>query len=61
MPNCSAEAEPATWFILPESVYPAALAAEALDCEMGAITNRLLSDSDGGPVLVLAPGAHRTP
>jgi prolyl-tRNA editing enzyme YbaK/EbsC (Cys-tRNA(Pro) deacylase) len=45
--------------ILPDSVHTAALAAEALGCEVGAIANSLLFDADGSPVLVLTSGAHR--
>ncbi|CAN5537097.1 YbaK/EbsC family protein [soil metagenome] len=45
--------------ILPESVHTAALAAEALGCEVGAIANSLLFDAAGSPVLVLTSGAHR--
>jgi len=45
--------------VLPESVHTAALAAEALGCEVGAIANSLLFDADGRPVLVLTSGAHR--
>ena len=45
--------------VLPESVHTAALAAEALGCEVGAIANSLLFDADGSPVLVLTSGAHR--
>jgi prolyl-tRNA editing enzyme YbaK/EbsC (Cys-tRNA(Pro) deacylase) len=45
--------------VLPESVHTAALAAEALGCEVGAIANSLLFDSDGAPVLILTSGAHR--
>jgi prolyl-tRNA editing enzyme YbaK/EbsC (Cys-tRNA(Pro) deacylase) len=45
--------------ILPDSVHTAALAAEALGCEVGAIANSLLFDADGEPVLVLTSGAHR--
>src|SRR3954464_4301238 len=45
--------------ILPESVHTAALAAEALGCEVGAIANSLLFDADGTPVLILTSGAHR--
>ena len=37
----------------------AALAAEALGCEVGAIANSLLFDSGEGPVLVLTSGGHR--
>ncbi|MCM0621636.1 YbaK/EbsC family protein [Nocardioides bruguierae] len=55
--------------VLPEGVHTAALAAEALGCEVGAIANSLLfevpaegdgqEDSGGRPVLVLTSGAHR--
>lgn len=45
--------------ILPDSVHTAALAAEALGCEVGAIANSLLFDADGQPVLILTSGAHR--
>jgi len=45
--------------VLPDSVHTAVLAAEALGCEVGAIANSLLFDSDGTPVLILTSGAHR--
>lgn len=45
--------------VLPDSVHTAALAAEALGCEVGAIANSLLFDADGSPVLILTSGAHR--
>ncbi|WP_420114599.1 YbaK/EbsC family protein [Pseudactinotalea sp.] len=45
--------------ILPDSVHTAALAAEALGCEVGAIANSLLFDGGGAPVLILTSGAHR--
>lgn len=45
--------------ILPDSVHTAALAAEALGCEVGAIANSLLFDGGSGPVLILTSGAHR--
>jgi prolyl-tRNA editing enzyme YbaK/EbsC (Cys-tRNA(Pro) deacylase) len=45
--------------ILPDAVHTAALAAEALGCEVGAIANSLLFEADGGPVLILTSGAHR--
>lgn len=45
--------------ILPDSVHTAALAAEALGCEVGAIANSLLFDAAGTPVLILTSGAHR--
>ena len=45
--------------ILPDSVHTAALAAEALGCEVGAIANSLLFDGAGTPVLILTSGAHR--
>ena len=45
--------------VLPDSVHTAALAAQALGCEVGAIANSLVFDGDGEPVLVLTSGAHR--
>jgi prolyl-tRNA editing enzyme YbaK/EbsC (Cys-tRNA(Pro) deacylase) len=45
--------------VLPDSVHTAALAAEALGCEVGAIANSLVFESGGRPVLVLTSGAHR--
>ncbi len=45
--------------ILPDSVHTAALAAEALGCEVGAIANSLLFDAGGSPALILTSGAHR--
>lgn len=45
--------------VLPGSVHTAALAAEALGCEVGAIANSLLFEADGAPVLLLTSGAHR--
>jgi len=45
--------------VLPDSVHTAALAAEALGCEVGAIANSLLFATDDGPVLILTSGAHR--
>lgn len=45
--------------ILPDRVHTAALAAEALGCEVGAIANSLLFDAGGSPVLILTSGAHR--
>jgi len=50
--------------VLPESVHTAALAAEALGCEVGAIANSLLFEGatetgETVPVLVLTSGAHR--
>jgi prolyl-tRNA editing enzyme YbaK/EbsC (Cys-tRNA(Pro) deacylase) len=45
--------------ILPDSVHTAALAAEALGCEVGAIANSLLFDAEGRPVLILTSGSHR--
>jgi prolyl-tRNA editing enzyme YbaK/EbsC (Cys-tRNA(Pro) deacylase) len=44
---------------LPESVHTAALAAEALGCEVGAIANSLLFDASSSPVLILTSGGHR--
>ena len=45
--------------VLPESAHTAALAAEALGCEVGAIANSLIFNADGSPVLILTSGAHR--
>jgi prolyl-tRNA editing enzyme YbaK/EbsC (Cys-tRNA(Pro) deacylase) len=45
--------------VLPDSVHTAALAAEALGCEVGAIANSLLFETGGGPALILTSGAHR--
>jgi len=45
--------------VLPEAVHTAALAAEALGCEVGAIANSLVFDADGSPALILTSGAHR--
>ena len=45
--------------VLPESVHTAALAAEALGCEVGAIANSLVFDDGGSPVLILTSGGHR--
>ena len=45
--------------VLPDSVHTAALAAQALGCEVGAIANSLLFDGGGVPVLILTSGAHR--
>jgi len=45
--------------VLPDSVHTAALAAEALGCEVGAIANSLLFDAGGTPALILTSGAHR--
>ena len=45
--------------VLPDSVHTAALAAQALGCEVGAIANSLLFDAGGEPVLILTSGSHR--
>jgi prolyl-tRNA editing enzyme YbaK/EbsC (Cys-tRNA(Pro) deacylase) len=45
--------------VLPDSVHTAALAADALGCEVGAIANSLLFDAGGRPALILTSGAHR--
>jgi len=51
--------------VLPDSVHTAALAGEALGCDVGAIANSLLfaaSESDDRPpvpILILTSGAHR--
>ena len=43
--------------VLPDSVHTAA--AAALGCEVGAIANSLVFESEGRPVLILTSGAHR--
>lgn len=45
--------------ILPDAASTAALAAAALDVEVGQIANSLVFDADGDPLLVLTSGAHR--
>ncbi|MEU4691189.1 YbaK/EbsC family protein [Actinoplanes sp. NPDC023714] len=50
---------PADIVILDEAVHTAALAAAALDIEVGQIANSLIFDADGEPLLVLTSGAHR--
>jgi prolyl-tRNA editing enzyme YbaK/EbsC (Cys-tRNA(Pro) deacylase) len=49
--------------VLPASVHTAALAAQALGCEVGAIANSLLfagvRDGERVPILILTSGAHR--
>lgn len=45
--------------VLPDAVHTAALAAQALGCEVGAIANSLLFEAGGAPVLILTSGAHR--
>jgi len=51
--------------VLPDSVHTAALAAQALGCDVGAIANSLLfagyaeEDGDAVPILILTSGAHR--
>jgi prolyl-tRNA editing enzyme YbaK/EbsC (Cys-tRNA(Pro) deacylase) len=45
--------------VLPEAAHTAALAAQALGCQVGAIANSLLFDAGGRPVLILTSGAHR--
>ncbi|MFK4790894.1 YbaK/EbsC family protein [Microbacterium sp. ZW T5_56] len=44
---------------LPDSAATAALAAEALGVEVGAIANSLLFIADDAPLLVMTSGAHR--
>jgi prolyl-tRNA editing enzyme YbaK/EbsC (Cys-tRNA(Pro) deacylase) len=44
---------------LAAEVRTAALAAQALGVEVGAIANSLVFDADGQPLLVLTSGAHR--
>ena len=45
--------------VLPDSAHTAALAAEALGCQVGAIANSLVFDVGGTPALILTSGAHR--
>jgi prolyl-tRNA editing enzyme YbaK/EbsC (Cys-tRNA(Pro) deacylase) len=42
-----------------QPVPTAAVAAQALGCDVGAIANSLIFDADGDPLLVVASGAHR--
>jgi len=51
--------EPSTVRMLPDAVSTAALAAAALDVQVGQIANSLIFDADGEPLLVLTSGAHR--
>ena len=44
---------------LAEAARTAALAAEQLGVEVGAIANSLVFDADGEPLLVMTSGAHR--
>jgi prolyl-tRNA editing enzyme YbaK/EbsC (Cys-tRNA(Pro) deacylase) len=45
--------------MLPDAATTAALAAAALNVEVGQIANSLIFNADGGPLLVLTSGAHR--
>jgi prolyl-tRNA editing enzyme YbaK/EbsC (Cys-tRNA(Pro) deacylase) len=45
--------------VLPDAASTAALAAEALGVEVGAIANSLVFLGDGAPLLVMTSGAHR--
>jgi prolyl-tRNA editing enzyme YbaK/EbsC (Cys-tRNA(Pro) deacylase) len=45
--------------ILDAEAKTAVAAAHQLGCEVGAIANSLVFDCDGGPLLVMASGAHR--
>jgi prolyl-tRNA editing enzyme YbaK/EbsC (Cys-tRNA(Pro) deacylase) len=45
--------------MLPDAVSTAALAAAALDVEVGQIANSLIFNADDKPLLVLTSGAHR--
>ncbi|GAB3721760.1 YbaK/EbsC family protein [Nocardiopsis nanhaiensis] len=44
---------------LPASTRTAAEAAEALECEVGAIANSLVFMADGQPLLVMTSGRHK--
>lgn len=48
-----------TVIIVEDSVATAATAAEVLGCEVGAIANSLIFESDGSPLLILASGAEK--
>lgn len=45
--------------VLPDSARTAALAAQAIGCQVGAIANSLVLIADGEPILVMTSGAHR--
>lgn len=45
--------------ILPDAARTAVAAAEALGIEVGQIANSLVFSADGGPLLIMASGAHR--
>ncbi|MBA3280441.1 MAG: YbaK/EbsC family protein [Geodermatophilaceae bacterium] len=45
--------------VLEAAAHTAALAAEQLGTEVGAIANSLIFDADGSPLLVMTSGAHR--
>jgi prolyl-tRNA editing enzyme YbaK/EbsC (Cys-tRNA(Pro) deacylase) len=51
--------EPSLVRMLPDAVTTAALAAAALDVQVGQIANSLIFAADGEPLLVLTSGAHR--
>jgi len=51
--------QPSVIRVLPDAVSTAALAAAALDVEVGQIANSLIFAADGEPLLVLTSGAHR--
>lgn len=50
---------PGDIILLPDAASTAALAAAALDVEVGAIANSLVFWSDDEPLLVMTSGAHR--
>jgi len=45
--------------VLPEKAHTAALAAEQLGVDVGAIANSLIFDAGGEPLLVMTSGRHR--
>ncbi len=55
----AAAGAPGQVIMLPDAVSTAALAAAALNVEVGQIANSLIFDADGKPLLVLTSGAHR--
>jgi prolyl-tRNA editing enzyme YbaK/EbsC (Cys-tRNA(Pro) deacylase) len=51
--------EPSTVRMLSDAANTAALAAAALDVEVGQIANSLIFSANGDPLLILTSGAHR--
>jgi prolyl-tRNA editing enzyme YbaK/EbsC (Cys-tRNA(Pro) deacylase) len=55
----AAAGAPGQVIMLPDAVSTAALAAAALNVEVGQIANSLIFNADDKPLLVLTSGAHR--